>query len=48
MGLSFSTCGISRLSTAELGDSVLANSLAVYRQRRNETGEPLNSFTATI
>jgi FXSXX-COOH protein len=33
---------------AELGDSVLANSLAAYRQRRNETGEPLNSFTATI
>jgi FXSXX-COOH protein len=33
---------------AELGDSVLAHSLALYRQRLKESGEPLNSFSATI
>jgi FXSXX-COOH protein len=33
---------------AELGDSVLANSIALYRQRLSETGVPLNSFTARI
>lgn len=33
---------------AELGDSVLAHSLALYRQRLHETGVPLNSFSARI
>jgi hypothetical protein len=33
---------------AELGDSVLAHSIALYRQRLNETGAPLNSFSARI
>jgi FXSXX-COOH protein len=33
---------------AELGDSVLAHSIALYRQRLKETGVPLNSFTARI
>ena len=33
---------------AELGDSVLAHSIALYRQRLKETGEPLNSFGARI
>ena len=32
----------------ELGDSVLAHSVALYRQRRKETGAPLNSFSARI
>ena len=32
----------------EQGDSVLANSIALYRQRLKETGVPLNSFTARI
>ncbi|HEY1819186.1 MAG TPA: hypothetical protein VGG83_04605 [Trebonia sp.] len=31
-----------------LGDSALANAIALYRQRRVETGEPLNSFSASI
>jgi FXSXX-COOH protein len=33
---------------AELGDSVLADSIAQYRQRLEETGVPLNSFQARI
>jgi FXSXX-COOH protein len=33
---------------AELGDSVLANSIALYRQRLKETGVPLSSFQARI
>ncbi len=33
---------------AQLDDSVLAHSLALYLQRSKETGEPLNSFSATI
>ena len=33
---------------AELGDSVLARSIALYRQRCTETGVPLNSFGARI
>jgi FXSXX-COOH protein len=33
---------------AELGDSVLAHSIALYRQRLAETGVALNSFQATI
>lgn len=33
---------------AELGDSVLAHSIALYRQRLEETGVPLNSFTSGI
>jgi hypothetical protein len=33
---------------AELGDSVLAHSIALYRQRLRETGLPLSSFTARI
>jgi FXSXX-COOH protein len=32
----------------ELGDSVLAHSIALYRQRLTETGVPLNSFQARI
>lgn len=33
---------------AELGDSVLANSIDLYRQRLKETGVPLSSFSARI
>jgi hypothetical protein len=33
---------------AELGDTVLANSIVEYRQRIKETGAPLNSFSARI
>jgi len=33
---------------AELGDSVLAHSIALYRQRLQETGLPLSSFNARI
>ncbi|MGH3253346.1 MAG: hypothetical protein ACRDOI_44985 [Trebonia sp.] len=33
---------------AELGDSVLANSIAQYRQRLKETGAPLSSFASRI
>jgi hypothetical protein len=33
---------------AELGDSVLANSIAMYRERLKETGIPLSSFGARI
>ncbi len=33
---------------AELGDSVLAHSIALYRQRLKETGVPLSSFQARI
>jgi FXSXX-COOH protein len=33
---------------AELGDSVLAHSIALYRERLKETGMPLNSFNARI
>jgi FXSXX-COOH protein len=33
---------------AELGDSVLAQSIALYRQRLKETGVPLSSFNARI
>jgi FXSXX-COOH protein len=33
---------------AELGDSVLARSIALYRQRLKETGVPLSSFNARI
>jgi FXSXX-COOH protein len=33
---------------AELGDSVLAQSIAQYRQRLKETGLPLSSFQARI
>lgn len=33
---------------AGLGDSVLAHSIALYRQRLNETGMPLSSFQARI
>lgn len=33
---------------AELGDSVLAHSVALYRQRLKETGVPLSSFNARI
>jgi FXSXX-COOH protein len=31
-----------------LGDSALAHSIALYRQRLRETGVPLNSFSARI
>lgn len=37
---------LERLS--ELGDSALAQSIALYRQRLTETGVPLNSFSARI
>jgi hypothetical protein len=33
---------------AGLGDSVLAHSIALYRERLRETGLPLSSFTARI
>jgi FXSXX-COOH protein len=33
---------------AELGDSVLARSIALYRQRLEETGVPLSAFQARI
>lgn len=33
---------------AALGDSVLAHSIALYRQRLKETGVPLSSFTSRI
>jgi FXSXX-COOH protein len=33
---------------AELGDSVLAHSIALYRQRLKETGVPLSSFSSRI
>ena len=33
---------------AGLGDSVLAHSIALYRQRLEETGVPLSSFNARI
>jgi FXSXX-COOH protein len=33
---------------AELGDSVLAHSIELYRERLNQTGLPLNSFDARI
>jgi len=32
----------------ELGDSVLAHSIDLYRQRLKETGLPLSSFNARI
>jgi FXSXX-COOH protein len=33
---------------AQLGDSVLAHSIALYRQRLQETGLPLSSFSSAI
>ncbi len=33
---------------AELGDSVLAQSIALYRQRLKETGVPLSGFNSRI
>jgi FXSXX-COOH protein len=33
---------------AELDDSVLAHSIALYRQRLLETGVPLSSFSSRI
>jgi FXSXX-COOH protein len=33
---------------AELGDSALAHSIALYRQRLLETGVPLSSFSSRI
>jgi FXSXX-COOH protein len=33
---------------AELGDSALAHSIDLYRERLKETAAPLNSFSATI
>jgi FXSXX-COOH protein len=33
---------------AELGDSVLAHSIALYRERLKETGVPLSSFNSRI
>jgi FXSXX-COOH protein len=33
---------------AHLGDSVLAHSIALYRQRVMETGVPLSSFNSSI
>lgn len=40
------TISLERL--AEMGDSALAHSIALYRQRLSETGAPLSSFNATI
>ena len=40
--------GLSLEQLDELGDSALASSIALYRQRLTETGVPLNSFTARI
>ena len=33
---------------AELGDSVLAHSIALYRQRLKDNGVPLSSFNSKI
>jgi hypothetical protein len=33
---------------AELGDSVLAHSIALYRQRLRETGASISSFSSSI
>jgi FXSXX-COOH protein len=33
---------------AELGDSALAHSIALYRQRLRDTGVPLSAFQARI
>lgn len=33
---------------AQLGDSALAHSIALYRERLKETAAPLNSFSARI
>jgi FXSXX-COOH protein len=33
---------------AELGDSALANSIALYRQRLQDNGPPLNAFQSQI
>lgn len=33
---------------AQLGDSALAHSIALYRQRLMETGLPLSSFNSSI
>jgi FXSXX-COOH protein len=33
---------------AELGDSALAHSIALYRERLKETGLPLSNFNARI
>jgi FXSXX-COOH protein len=33
---------------AELGDSVLAHSIALYRQRLKDNGVPLSSFNSRI
>lgn len=33
---------------AELGDSVLANSIDLYRQRLLENGVPINRFSSAI
>jgi hypothetical protein len=33
---------------AELGDSVLANSIDLYRQRLQDTRVPLNAFSSSI
>jgi FXSXX-COOH protein len=33
---------------AELGDSVLAHSLSLYRERLKETGMPLNAFSSSV
>ena len=40
------TLSLERL--AELGDSALAHSIALYRERLKETGVPLSSFNARI
>lgn len=39
---------ISLESLAKLNDSVLANSIAQYRQRLEETGSQVNAFTSNI
>lgn len=39
---------LSLVRLAELGDSVLAHSILLYRQRLGETTVPLSSFNARI
>jgi len=39
---------LSAVPLDELGGTVLADAIAVYRERLRETGEPLSSFQARI
>ena len=44
----FSLDQLAKLGDTELGDSVLARSIAQYRKRLKESGVPLSSFQARI